>query len=62
MTSHRKYQRVVKNLARNTNLGQRRAPVMGERLIFVAGVSTLLHARKPAKLNTSFMKTFLKMF
>ena len=62
MTSQRKYQRVVKNLARNTNFRTEKGSSYGGETYFRCRGRTLLHARKTAKLNTSFMKTFLKMF
>ena len=42
-------------------LGQRGGLILGEGLIFVAWVRTLLHAIKLAKLNTFFMKTSVKI-
>ena len=68
MTSQRRYQRTIKNLAGGGGasykiLGQGwggGGPVLWEGFIFVAGVSTYIHDIKLAKLNTSFMRTFLK--
>ena len=65
MISQRKYQTAVKNLVGEGGykiLRQRGGPVLAEGLNFVEGVSTLLHAIKLAKLNTSSMKTFLKIW
>ena len=46
MTSQRKYQRTVKNLVGwgVQILGKGRGPVLGEGLIFIEGIRTLLHA------------------
>ena len=67
MTSQRRYQRTIKNLAGGGVAGYKSLGLgggvqfCGRDLFSLQGSVLILHDIKLAKLNTSFMRTFLKI-